>query len=101
MAVQFAEGLSPIGAQATGVTGLKINQLLYNLVNGTTGGSAPAGSNFSIPAFNSQAFTYVGSTNNIATIQYKQNGSTVATMTFTYVSGGVSDDDNVASITLT
>lgn len=60
-------------------------------------GSAGA---YSIPPFNSQTFTYFGSTNNVQTIVYKQGVTTVATLTFTYVSGGVADNDLVQTITL-
>lgn len=101
MSVAFKEGLDPIGGQSESISLQKINQILFNQGGGGAGSLAPAGSNFSIPEFNSQAFTYFGATNNIQTIAYKQDGSTVATMTFTYVSGGVADDDLVATITLT
>ena len=68
--------------------------------SGGGAGIAPSGSNFSIPAFDSQEFSYFAATNNIQTITYKMGGSTVATMTFTYVSGGVADDDLVETMTL-
>ena len=47
-------------------------------------------------AYDSKFITYLGSTNNIDTIEYKTGGpagTTVATMTITYVNGGVADDD--------
>lgn len=53
-----------------------------------------------IPPNDEMVFTYFGATTNVQTITYKLNGSTVATQTFTYVNGGVADDDLVASITL-
>jgi len=37
--------------------------------------------------------TYIGSTNNLDTVEYSLNGSVVATLTFTYV-GGVPVADN-------
>ena len=57
------------------------------------------GASFSVPPYNSQAFTYVGGSNNIATQTFKLNGTTVSTLTFTYVGGGVSDDDLILTIT--
>jgi hypothetical protein len=102
MAVQFAEGLQPIGGQPTGTTGVKINQLLYNLALalGAGGGAiAPAGSNFAIPAYNSVEFTYdgggVADDENISTQTFKQDGATVATLTYTYWAG----TNNIQSIT--
>jgi hypothetical protein len=59
----------------------------------------PQGGQFNIPAYDQQVFTYVGSTNNIATISYKSAGQEVALLTFTYVGAGASDDDKVATIT--
>ena len=60
------------------------------------------GMSFSIPAFDFQAFTYVGATNNVSTIVFKSGGAggtTVASLTFTYVGAGAADDDDVATIT--
>ena len=57
-----------------------------------------------IPSHYYVAFTYYGSTNNIHTISYKTGGSggtTVATVTYTYVGSGASNDDSIATITLT
>lgn len=62
------------------------------------------GNGFVIPVSDYQAFTYYGSTNNIHTIVSKAGGSsgtTVATLTFTYVGSAASDDDVVATITKT
>lgn len=63
------------------------------------------GSSFSIPAHDHIAIAYVGSTNNIDTVAYKTGGSggtTVATLTITYVGGTpASDDAKLASVTLT
>jgi hypothetical protein len=59
----------------------------------------PSGSDFSIPAFDSQEFTYFTGTNNIETRVFKLAGTTVATLTFAYVNGGAANDDLVASIT--
>lgn len=57
-----------------------------------------------IPPADYVAYTYVGSTNNVATAVYKQGGvggTTVATLTFAYVASGAADDDKISSITLT
>ncbi len=69
-----------------------------------TGGSivVTVGGEFSIPAFDYQAFTYYGSTNNIQTRIFKSGGSggtTVATLTYTYVGSGVVNDDLIATVT--
>jgi hypothetical protein len=58
-----------------------------------------------IPQHDYVALTYVGSTNNLDTVTYKEGGSggqTVATLTFTYVGGtpGV-DDADIATVTRT
>lgn len=60
------------------------------------------GSSFSIPAFDYIGFAYVGVTNNIDTQTFKSGGSTgttVATLKYTYVGAGASDDDDISSIT--
>ena len=57
---------------------------------------------FPIPPFDYTAFTYVGSTNNIATQKFYLGGSSgllVGTLTFTYVASGAADDDDVLTIT--
>lgn len=57
-----------------------------------------------VPQHDYEEFSYVGSTNNVDTVTYKTGGSggtIVATETFTYVGSGASDDDNIASVTLT
>lgn len=58
---------------------------------------------FGIPEFDFAAVSYVGSTNNIANVVYKKGGSggtTVATLTFTYVGGTpAADDAALATIT--
>ncbi len=49
-----------------------------------------------IPEHDYVALTYVGSTNNINTVTYKTSGpagTTVATLTFTYVGGAPASDD--------
>jgi hypothetical protein len=59
---------------------------------------------FSLPVYDYFEITYFGATNNIATIVYKtggSGGSTVATLTFTYVGGGVANDDLIATVTQT
>lgn len=55
-----------------------------------------------IPSSDYVAYTYYGATNNIETAVYKtggSGGSTVATLTFTYVGGGAANNDNVATLT--
>lgn len=58
-----------------------------------------------IPTHDYVAPTYVGSTNNFNTVVYKKGGSggtTVATLTFTYVGGTpAADDARIASISIT
>lgn len=51
---------------------------------------------FNIPQFDFVDIAYVSSTNNISSIVYKEGGSggtTVATLTFTYIGGTPSADD--------
>ena len=48
---------------------------------------------FNIPQFNEVDIDYVGSTNNIDKVYYKEGSATVATLTFTYVGGVPSSDD--------
>lgn len=48
---------------------------------------------FNIPQFNSIDLNYVGSTNNLSTVIYKEGTATVATLTFTYVGGTPTTDD--------
>jgi hypothetical protein len=56
-----------------------------------------------IPQHDFVDLTYVGSTNNISTAVFKEGGSggtTVATLTFTYVGGTPSSDDaRLATVT--
>jgi hypothetical protein len=53
-----------------------------------------------IPQHTSVELDYVGTTNNLDTVTYKEGANTVATLTFTYV-GGVpsSNDANIATVT--
>jgi hypothetical protein len=75
------------------------------LLRATSGGlTVGNGSSFSIPPYDYTAITYFGVTNNVQTIVYKSGGSggtTVATLTFTYVASGVADDDDISSIART
>ena len=48
---------------------------------------------FNIPQFTEVDIDYVGSTNNIDAVYYKEGAATVATLTFTYVGGVPSSDD--------
>ena len=56
-----------------------------------------------IPQHDYISVSYVGSTNNISTVTYKEggaSGTTVATLTFTYVGGTPSSDDaDIATVT--
>lgn len=80
-----------------------------NVVAAMTAGGAlttksAANSDFQIPDFDYQAFTYYGSTNNVHTRVFKTGGSggaTVATLTYTYVASGAVDDDDISTITQT
>lgn len=53
---------------------------------------------FQIPQYDDIELTYYGSTNNVETVVYKNDGATVATLTLTYVGGGAADNDNVESV---
>ena len=48
---------------------------------------------FNIPQFSSIDLNYVGTTNNLETVIYKEGVTTVATLTFTYVGGTPTTDD--------
>jgi len=56
-----------------------------------------------IPQHDHVALAYVSTTNNLATVTYKEGGSggqTVATLTFTYIGGTpTTDDANLATVT--
>jgi hypothetical protein len=56
-----------------------------------------------IPQHDHVALAYVSTTNNLATVTYKEGGSggqTVATLTFTYIGGPpTTDDANLATVT--
>jgi hypothetical protein len=55
---------------------------------------------FNIPQFTSVELSYVGATNNLSTVVYKEGATTVATLTFTYVGGTPgADDADIATIT--
>lgn len=62
------------------------------------------GGGLKLPPHDYEAFTYTGAaTNNVATIIGKvggASGTTVGTLTFTYVAAGVADDDDVLTVTL-
>ena len=52
-----------------------------------------------IPQHTSVELNYVGATNNLDTVVYKEAAQTVATLTFTYVGGTPSSDDaNLATV---
>jgi hypothetical protein len=77
--------------------GVAFKKFFQSMLDGTL--AFPIAGQFNIPTPDQQVFTYVGSTNNIETISYRSGGQEVALLTFTYVGGGASDDDKVASIT--
>ena len=56
-----------------------------------------------IPQHDYISVSYVGSTNNISSVQYREGGASgtiVATLTFTYVGGTPSSDDaDIATVT--
>jgi hypothetical protein len=56
---------------------------------------------FQIPEYDELALTYYGSTNNIATVVYKKNSTSVATLTLTYsVQPPVSNDANLVNVAI-
>lgn len=74
-----------------------LNEIAYN-----TNIIAGSSNQFAIPSYDYISFSYVGSTNNVATQVFKTGGSggtTVATLTYTYVGSGASNDDKVLTIT--
>jgi hypothetical protein len=53
-----------------------------------------------IPQHTTVELNYVGTTNNLTTVVYKEGTNTVATLTFTYVGGTPSSDDaKIATVT--
>ena len=55
---------------------------------------------FNIPQFSQVDIDYVGATNNIDKVYYKEGSATVATLTFTYIGGTpVADDAKINTIT--
>jgi|LakMenE18May11ns_1017448.scaffolds.fasta_scaffold9402524_2 hypothetical protein len=73
------------------------NNLLRKITENTyqTAGSV---SSFPIPPFDEVDITYYGSTNNIYQVFYKNGGSSVKTLTLTYVGGAVADNDRLSNI---
>jgi hypothetical protein len=52
-----------------------------------------------IPQHTTVELNYVGSTNNLSTVVYKEGTNTVATLTFTYVGGTpAADDAKIATV---
>lgn len=83
------------------ISGQAVHAEAITLVD-TTGVALSNGVTFNVPIFDYQAFTYIGSTNNISTQVFKiggSGGSTVATLTYAYVAAGAADDDLISSIT--
>lgn len=54
-------------------------------------GAAPA------PAGFTRVYTYFGATNNLQTVTYRQGSTVLGKVTFTYIAGGVADDDDIAT----
>ena len=54
-----------------------------------------------LPAWDKRVLTYVGTTNNAATIVYSLGGNPVATRTLTYIGNGAADNDKVATEVVT
>jgi hypothetical protein len=53
-----------------------------------------------IPQHTSVELDYVGTTNNLSTVTYKEGADTVAILTFAYVGGTPSSDDaKIATVT--
>lgn len=65
-----------------------------------TGGFATstpgAGAQPAPPGF-SRVYSYFGATNNLQTITYQQDAAVIGKVTFTYIAGGVADDDDIAT----
>jgi hypothetical protein len=56
---------------------------------------------FQIPEYDELALTYYGTTNNIATVVYKKDSTSVATLTLTYsVQPPVSNDANLVNVAI-
>ncbi len=56
---------------------------------------------FQIPEYDELALTYYGSTNNIATVVYKKDSTSVATLTLTYsVQPPISNDANLVNVAI-
>lgn len=56
---------------------------------------------FQIPEYDELDISYYGTTNNIATVQYLQDGSPVATLTLTYaVQPPVVNDANLTNVSI-
>lgn len=84
------------------ISGLRSDKTPTPLRVATDGSLVPAGQ-LAVPAYDYMALTYYGATNNIQTQVFKSggaSGTTVATITYTYVNSAVADDDRIASITL-
>ncbi len=81
--------------------------IAYLLQSGAGGGGGGGGFivvNGQTFAYDSQAFTYIGLTNNIATITYRTGGSSgaiVAVQRFAYAGAGSANDDLVTLINTT
>ncbi len=59
--------------------------------------SAPGQGASPAPAGFQRQYAYFGATNNVQTITYLQDSTVLGVVTFTYVNGGGSDDDDIAT----
>ena len=105
MSVTVVDGSNPGSRVRPTTDATLVAQVVCNPDGSSISGAGSASSSgIAIPYSDYVSYAYYGSTNNIQTATYKTGGSggtTVATLTFTYVGGGAANDDNVASITKT
>lgn len=92
---------SPPQAQGNWTTNVsKMAVLFWQWMNGDISPTFSPGG-MTIPQNDEQVFDYYFASDNIAHIYYKEGGTLVATQTFEYLGGGVSDGDKITRITLT
>ena len=85
----YPEGVQPFRSDSSAKSLQKINERLND--------GLEIGGGFSIPQYDSVTVTYVGSTNNVNTVVYKLNTTTVATLTVAYVGGAPSTNGALVS----
>lgn len=81
----FRDGNIPVATDKPTQSLQKINDLM----------TKPAIPGFAIPAYDTIALTYYGSTNNVHVVVYSKNSVTVATLTLSYVGGPPGSDDAI------